>query len=107
MKLLGRVTAIIAVPGTALLFLLLFAWPELGQPETAAVRWIDVLGAAAAFSTVTTWLLAIWHWGARYPPGPSKSSWGFAVVFGFVLGAAAYWTFGVNRTAPAAATDIT
>ena len=87
----------LAVPGAALLFLLLFLWPELGQGAEGSIRWIDWYGAAVAASMFVTWLLGIWHWGTRFPPGPSKGTWGFVVVFGFVLGAAAYWALAGGR----------
>lgn len=97
MTTLGRITAVLAVPGTALLFVLLWLWPELGQGGDASIRWIDWYGVTVAASMALTWLLAIWHWGTRFPPGPSKGTWGFAVVFGFVVGAAAYWTVAARR----------
>ena len=93
----GRVSALVTVVGTIALFVVLTIWPELGQPEdSSSIRLINYVGVLVVLSFPVTWLSAIWHWGTRIPPSPGKGSWGVAVVLGLVVGAAAYWFWGVR-----------
>jgi drug/metabolite transporter (DMT)-like permease len=92
----GRFSALVTVLGTIGLVVALMLSPELGRPAASSIRLIDYVGALVALSFPVTWLTAIWHWGTRMPPYPGKGSWGVAVVLGFVLGAAAYWFWGVR-----------
>lgn len=91
---LGRVTALIGTVGAVALFAVMAA----GHGGSAgAPNLVDYSGALVAISMFGSWALAIWHWGRRYPNDrSSKGLWGAAVVFGFVIGAAAYWFWGAD-----------
>lgn len=94
----GRTLSLFAILGSIVLATTLGFWPELGRPETTTVRWIDILGALVALSMPVTWVSAVLHWGMRFPNDhPAKARWGLASILGLVIGAVAYWFWGVRH----------
>lgn len=95
MVIIGRAVAAVGVGGAIVLFTVL---ATVGEGGTVLSNVLGVTGALVAFSMFAAWLLAIWHWGSRYPSGrPGKGFWGLVVVCGFVLGATAYWFIAAGR----------
>jgi hypothetical protein len=91
MRLLGRVVSAIAVLGATGLGVALAIHPELGRPESAAIRWIDWVGLVTVLCMALCWVLALFHWGTNAALAERKTAWGFAVILGFFLGAAVYF----------------
>ena len=97
MILIGRVTALAALLGPAVLAALLLLRPELGGPSTGAVRPIDVAALLMLIAMLFTWIGAIWHWATHHPAGGARTRWGLIVVLGFTIGATAYWFVGTRE----------
>jgi drug/metabolite transporter (DMT)-like permease len=91
MRLVGRVASAIAVLGAAGLAVALAVNPELGRPESPAIRWIDWVGLITVLCMSLSWILAMFHWGTNTALADRKRAWGFAVILGFFLGAAVYF----------------
>jgi hypothetical protein len=97
MLLAGRLTALAALLGPAVLAVLLLVRPELGAPSTGEVRPIDLAALLMLLAMLATWVGAIWHWATHHPPGGGRTRWGLIVVLGFTIGATAYWFVGTRE----------
>jgi hypothetical protein len=63
---------------------------------------VDVLGAVGAVGVLSSWGLALYHWGTRFTGSNlSRRRWGFGLTLGLFVGAWIYWFTRVSSRATA------
>lgn len=59
---------------------------------------VNLVSAATVATLLTTWALAVYHWGTRYD-GARRSLWGVVTILGVFIGSWLYWWFGARTPA--------
>lgn len=60
--------------------------------DPALFRFYKLVWATTSPALFGGWILAVFHWGTRYPGADrTKGRWGVAVILGMFIGALLYW----------------